>query len=41
MYNFVCGTMSYAKLSLHWSVIHYQVTFEWTSLVVRKHLFSG
>ena len=27
MCNFVCGTMSYAKL-LYWSVIHYQMTFE-------------
>ena len=25
---FVCGIMSCAKLSLYWSVIHYQVTFE-------------
>ena len=27
-FNFVCGTMSHAKASLHWSVIHYQMTFE-------------
>ena len=26
--NFVCGTMSHVKLLLHWSVIHYQTTFE-------------
>ena len=31
MYDFVCGTMSHAKLPLHWSAIHYQVTFEWCS----------
>ena len=30
MCDFVCGTMSCAKL-LHWSVIHYQMTFEWHS----------
>ena len=29
--DFVCGTMSHAKSSLHWSVIHNQVTFEWHS----------
>ena len=29
MNDFVCETMSHAKLSLHWSAIHYQVTFEW------------
>ena len=28
MCNFVCGTMLHAKMMLHWSVIHYQVTFE-------------
>ena len=22
MWDFVCGTMSHAKLALHWSVIH-------------------
>ena len=27
----MCGTMSHAKALLHWSVIHYQVTFEWQS----------
>ena len=26
--DFVCRTMSHAKSSLHWSVMHYQVTFE-------------
>ena len=26
--DFVCGTMSRAKSSLHWSVIHYQMNFE-------------
>ena len=29
MSDFVCGAMSHAKLSLHWSIVHYQVTFEW------------
>ena len=29
MCDFFCGTMSHAKLLLHWSVIHYQMTFEW------------
>ena len=29
MRNFVRETMSHAKSSLHWSVIHYQMTFEW------------
>ena len=29
--NFVCGTMACAKMSLLWSVIHYQMTFEWNS----------
>ena len=29
--DFVCGTMSHAKLLLHWSILHYQVTFEWHS----------
>ena len=30
--HFVCGTiMSHAKMSLHMSVIHCQVTFEWCS----------
>ena len=28
---FCCGTMSHAMSSLHWSDIHYQVTFEWHS----------
>ena len=28
MSDFVCGTMSHAKMSLYWSVIHYQMTFE-------------
>ena len=27
MCDFVCGTMSHTKL-LHWSAIHYQMTFE-------------
>ena len=31
MYEFVCETRSHAKSSLHWSVKHYQVTFEWHS----------
>ena len=31
MCNFVCWTLSYAKLSFHWLVIHCQVTFEWRS----------
>ena len=31
MCSFVCGTMSQAKVSLHWSVIPYQITFEWHS----------
>ena len=31
MCDFVCGTMSHAKMSLHWSVIHSQLTFEWCS----------
>ena len=26
--DFVYGTVSHAKSSLHWSVIHYQMTFE-------------
>ena len=30
-FNFVCGTMSCAKSSLHWSVVRYQVTFKWQS----------
>ena len=25
MCDFVCGTMSRAKILLHWSVIHYQM----------------
>ena len=29
--DFVCGTMSRAMSSLHWSLIHYQVTYEWHS----------
>ena len=29
MCDFVCGTMSPAELSFHWSVIYYQMTFEW------------
>ena len=28
MCDFVCETMSHVQYSLHWSVIHYQVTFE-------------
>ena len=28
MCDFICGTMSHAKSSMHWSVIHYQVPFE-------------
>ena len=28
MGDFVRGTTPHNKLSLHWSVIHYQVTFE-------------
>ena len=28
---FICGSMQHAKLSMHWSVIHYHVTFEWPS----------
>ena len=28
MCDFVCWTMSHAKLSLYWSVIYYQMTFE-------------
>ena len=31
MCDLVCENMSHAKLSLHWSVIHYQVAFEWHS----------
>ena len=38
MCNFVCGAMSCAKLSLHWSVIHYQVTLSNILHVVRKPL---
>ena len=47
--DFVCGTtncMSHAKVLLHWSVIHYQMTFERhsgfgseTSIVTRE--FAG
>ena len=29
--SLVCGTVSHAKSSLHWSVIHYQLTFDWHS----------
>ena len=29
MCYFLCRTMLHAKSLLHWSVIHYQVTFEW------------
>ena len=29
MCKFVCGTVSHATFSFHWSVIHYQMTFEW------------
>ena len=28
MCDFIRGTMSHAKLLLHWSVTHYQMTFE-------------
>ena len=38
MCDFVCGIMSHAKSSLHWSVIHYQMTFEGHSGVVLKCL---
>ena len=31
MCHFVCGTMSHAKLSLHWSDIYYPMTLEWHS----------
>ena len=31
MCNFVCWTLSLAKLSFLWSVIHCHVTFEWHS----------
>ena len=31
MCDFVCGAISHAKSLLHWSVIHYQVTFGWHS----------
>ena len=31
MCDFVCETMPCAKSSLHWSIIHYQVTWEWHS----------
>ena len=41
MFYFVCGTMSPAKLSLHWSVIHYQVTSDILGVFeVQKRLFS-
>ena len=33
MCDFVCGTMSHAKLSLHRSIIHYQMTFVWLGKV--------
>ena len=41
--DFVCGTISHAKILLHWSVIHYQMNL--TDLsgilgVVRKHLMG-
>ena len=42
MCDFVCGTMSRAQSLLHWSIIHYKVTFErhsgCGSTVVRKRL---
>ena len=28
MWDFVCGTILLSRSPLHWSVIHYQVTFE-------------
>ena len=28
MCYFFCGAMSHAKMLLHWSVIHYQMTFK-------------
>ena len=31
MWDFFSGTVSHAKLSLHWSVILCHVTFEWHS----------
>ena len=31
MCHFVCGAMSHAKVLLHLSIIHYQMTFEWHS----------
>ena len=31
MCDFVCGTTSHAKMLLHWSVIHYQISIEWHS----------
>ena len=37
--GFVCGTMSCAKSSLHWSVIHYRVTFERYSKCVSEMSF--
>ena len=38
---FVCETMSLAKSSLHWSVIHYKVTFEWYMRGSRKFCQRG
>ena len=41
MSEFVCGPMSHAKLSLHWSIVHYQVTFEWFNSGSETSIGSG
>ena len=38
--DFVCATMSHTKLSLHLSVIHYQVLLSDILGVVSKHLLQ-
>ena len=38
MCDFICGTMSHAKLSLYWSVVDYQKTIDGTLGVARKRL---
>ena len=38
MSYFVCGTISHAKLLLHWSAIYYQMTFGGILGIVRRDL---
>ena len=40
-YHFVCGTMSCAKSSLHWSIIHYLIFWAWFGNVYPMYIVQS